>query len=80
MKDAELLDKSQKELDKALAENKVNIAKSYALDSIAASLLVIARNSVPITVTSDEKPLTPDDVELIVRRLSDGKKNVKSAK
>jgi hypothetical protein len=80
MNDQELISLAKKQLNKSSSESKVIVAKAYALESIAASLIVIAKNSLPTVTGSEEKPLTSDDVELIIRRLNDDNKPKKSTK
>jgi len=73
----ELLERARKSLNKSITDTKAISAQSHALDSIAASLLHIAKNI-------NQKPATvsDDQIELIVRRLLDDAKapTVKAAK
>lgn len=71
----DLLDRARKSLNKSVNDNVSIRAQSYALDSIAASLLHIAENMQPSqTVINNDHKIDADAVELLVRRLLDDAK------
>jgi hypothetical protein len=70
MSDEELLVKAQKHLNTCELKNLCVQADTQSLQSIASSLLVIARNSTREDISQDMS-ITDDRIELLIRRFLD---------